>query len=185
MSDQAGVAALEAHQEGFVFAATQETTSGGFTSTWGTVMLTDATSPLLARKATLVSGRLPSKPGEVAVTEYGKNMGLPTEGPMQARSDSGNPSDSKTVHVTIVGTVTTPFADVAAVGPVPTGYKPSSSPGFLLDDTRTFSAADVEQWHRFGLDLTTRDNVSAQASAYDVNTTGDSSMAFALSLIHI
>lgn len=182
VSEQAGVAALEAHQEGFVFAATQETTSGGFTSTWGTVMLTDATSPLLARKATLVSGRLPSKPGEVAVTEYGKNMGLPTEGPMQARSDSGNPSDSKTVHVTIVGTVTTPFADVAAVGPVPTGYKPSSSPGFLLDDTRTFSAADVEQWHRFGLDLTTRDNVSAQASAYDVNTTGDSSMAFAIAV---
>lgn len=105
--------------------------------------------PAATGLATLVSGRLPAGPDEVAVTGAGQEAGLPESGPAVLQGPGGKPHP---VQVTGVVRATDPrFAPVDVV--VDTSWIPAndSQRTFLVLRTAPVSWGDVQSWNRQGL----------------------------------
>ena len=154
VSKQAGVPVTSSQATPTVFA----TSSGGpaFIATESMFLTTDLTSPVWKGKAELVSGRLPRTAGEIVVTEFGISLGLPRSGALDAAVGkdgySGVPTQSD--RRTVVGVITTPIRDTAAAGPGAGGDPPPGT-SYLIGKNRAWSDADVAQWKRYGLLVTT------------------------------
>jgi putative ABC transport system permease protein len=103
--------------------------------------------------ARLVSGRWPSAPDEIAVTEAGQARGLPTTGSVTVRG--ATPATERAVRV--VGVVWARDAEWRALDLV-TGNpaaaradSPGSAWSYLVFRERPVSWAEVRDWNRYGL----------------------------------
>lgn len=124
----------------------------------GMLLSGDVTSPLLAPRFHLVSGRLPTKTGEIAVTDYGKIIGLPGSGAVKLAGSSSSGASNSTV--TIVGRVRTTTPGLVAVGPGLATQDSARSPDYVVGEGKTWSRDDIDRWSRWGLTVQTRETES-------------------------
>ncbi len=113
--------------------------------------------------ATVVSGRLPDGPTEIAVTPAGIERGLPATGTAVLRGPDGSP---RTVAVSGVVTATdSRFVPVDVV--VDTSWLPpgSSERDFLVQRAAPVSWADVQAWNAHGLLVLSRQVLAGPAPA--------------------
>lgn len=148
VSKQAGRPAVAVwHLEGDI-----EKTSGGayFPRVFAASTFADLHSPVMSKLVSLVDGRLPSKPGEVAITDYGEILGLPRSGKISVNSYGTNPT-----VVTVVGRVRTPIPETALMGAPYPGHDAGTKPDFALGGTTPVGDSMIDTWRRYGAEVNT------------------------------
>lgn len=123
------------------------------------MIFTDPHSPVLKELITLVDGRLPSKAGEVAITDYGTILGVPARGKISLSAYGAKP-----LNVTVVGRVRTTLPNVPLVGATNPQLQAFSADEFLLGGSTPVDKAMVQEWARYGATVTTPDSLPASAT---------------------
>jgi putative ABC transport system permease protein len=143
--------------------------------------------------ARLVSGRWPSTPDEVAVTETGHVRGLPTTGSVSVRGTT--PNSERVVRVVGVASARDAmWRPLDLVTGDPTAARadsPDSEWSYLVFRDRPVSWAEVRDWNRYGLVVVSRavvldpPPVSQQPAELAQQTTGDAAGAVVAALITV
>lgn len=130
-----------------------------FPSVFAPMMFADLHSPVLNKLATLVDGRLPSKPGEVAITDYGSILGVPHSGKITISVYGTHPT-----AVTVVGRVRTPIRETAVIGFPDSAPPEGASLEFALGGSTPVDAAMITTWRRYGAAVTAPSTVPTPQS---------------------
>ena len=108
--------------------------------------------------ATLVSGRWPASPDEVAVSKAGVARGLPTTGSVIVRGATA--TTERTVRVVGVAAARDPqwrALDLVTGNPAAArADSPDSNSGYLVFRERPVTWAEIGDWNRYGLAVTSR-----------------------------